>query len=329
MDKELSYIEPHYQVGGSVRDELLGVIPKDYDFATSLLPDEIEQKIREAGRKPFVTGKRFGTVAFQDKEKGLVEITTFRSEIYEPGSRKPLVTFTKNIDSDLARRDFTINAIARRGDRLIDPFKGQVDLKLKLLKAVGNPAERFNEDPLRLLRLARFVGQLDFDIDLSTHKAAKDRSHKILEVSRERWMLELDKLLMTDYVTEGLQALVSIGLLRFILPELQAAVGFDQHSPYHQYDLWTHTVRVVSQSPKDISIRWAALLHDIGKPSAQTFKKSGQANYVHHEAISAELVYGIAKRLKWSEERRKSVTELVANHYKEDSPLREADKLSH
>lgn len=329
MKEVLNYIQPHYQVGGSVRDELLGLVPKDYDYTTPLLPDEIEQKIREAGKRPFITGKRFGTVAFKG-DKGLVEITTFRSESYLPGSRKPVVEFAKTIEADLSRRDFTINAMAKRGERLIDPFGGEEDLKNGVLRAVGNPTIRFKEDPLRLLRLARFAAEFAFSIEEKTMKAAQKTAHCILAVSKERWMQELDKLLVGDCVAYGLDILLKTGLMKFILPEIAVMEGFDQKSPHHRFDLYKHTqMTVTNLHSTDPVLRWAALLHDVGKPAAQTFKTSGQANYIHHDTIGAEMVYGIAKRLKWSEERRKRVTELVKNHMQDDSPLRMADKSAH
>ncbi len=311
-----------------MRDTLLGLAPKDFDYATPLIPDEIESKIRESGKRAFVTGKRFGTLAFM-WEGNLVEITTFRAEKYEPGSRKPSVEFTKSIEQDLGRRDFTINAIAIRDERIIDPFGGKDDLEAKILRSVGNAAERFNDDPLRLLRLARFTAQLGFTIEDRTLKAAQKKAHTILDVSRERWVQELDKLLLTDIPSIGLEALHEIGILAFMLPELQIQVGYDQHSPYHAHTLWEHTKRVVDGVAENIDLRWAALLHDIGKPSTQVFKDSGQANYIFHEQVSAELTYGIAKRLKWSEERRKAVTDLIENHAEEGSPLRQADNNAH
>jgi tRNA nucleotidyltransferase (CCA-adding enzyme) len=324
----LQKIQPLYQVGGSVRDELLGLEPKDIDYATPLLPDEIEEIIKGEGYRAYLTGKRFGTLAFKQDGK-LVEITTFRAETYAPGSRKPRVEFVRSIEGDLSRRDFTINAIAKREGRIIDPYLGREDIEKNILRAVGNPGDRFNEDPLRILRACRFASQLGFRIEEKTLAAAHKRAHKILEVSRERWMQELDKLLTGEYAIQGLLALRDTGVLPFILPEVAALYDYDQKSPYHQHDLFVHTGLVVDGVEREAVVRWAALLHDIGKPAARVFKESGQANYVHHEAIGAEMVYGIAKRLKWSEDRRKTVQELVRTHAEETSPLRQADKDAH
>lgn len=321
-------ITPLYEVGGCVRDTLLGVAPKDTDYTTPLTPDEVEEKIREAGRRPFVTGKRFGTVGLTIDGK-LVEITTFRSERYEPGSRKPLVEFAKSIEQDLSRRDFTINAIARRGNRLIDPFRGQDDLKAGIIRAVGNPTERFKDDPLRLLRACRFAAQLGFSIEEATKRSIAKNAHQILYVSKERWVQELDRLLTSERPAQGLRVAAETGVLRFILPWIALQVDFDQKSPYHSKTLFEHTLAVVEGVENDIYLRWAALLHDVGKPFIQTFKEDGQANYIHHELVGAELVEGIGKYLRWSRERLTRVQELVATHAGETSPLRAADKLAH
>jgi len=184
-------ISPVYMVGGAVRDTLINRTPKDYDFSTPLSPEEIENAVRKAKRKPYLIGAKFGTVGFKLKtEKGYeyIEITTFRHETYKSGSRKPEVSFVKDITADLSRRDFTINAIAIRGNRYIDPFDGREDLKNRLIRAVGKPSHRFKEDPLRMLRAGRFASQLDFTIDENIVKAVKQLNHKILEVSKERWV---------------------------------------------------------------------------------------------------------------------------------------------
>lgn len=319
-------ISPVYLVGGSVRDKLLGREPHDHDFATPLLPDEIETKVKEAGKRAFITGKRFGTIGFKH-EGDFIEVTTFRSERYGK-TRKPEVEFVTSINEDLARRDFTINAIALRGTKYIDPFNGKDDIEHRVIKAVGNPSERFNEDPLRLLRAARFAAQLDFTIEPVTYKSMTKNAHKVMSVSRERWMQELDKLLLADGVTWGLRVLAETDLLKFILPELRIQIGYDQNSDYHELDLWEHTLATVSKVPKDINLRWAALLHDVGKPFVRTDNVRGTSNYVFHDTIGAELVHGIGKRLKWSNERTAAVRELIANHLSDESPLREADNSS-
>ena len=318
-------ISPVYLVGGCVRDELLGNKPNDWDFATPLTPDEIEARVKADGRRAYLTGKRFGTIGFKlDGE--FIEVTTFRSEKYIKGSRKPQVEFVKNITHDLSRRDFTINAIAKRGDRILDPFNGRKDLKEKKIRAVGTPSHRFREDPLRMLRACRFASQLGFLIELETGLKIGKLNYKILEVSKERWMAELDKLLLGDHTIFGLNYLMGFRLFNFMIPELSIQFLYDQNSCYHSLDLWLHTLKVVEQLPKDLNLRWAGLLHDIGKPFTRvTNLKTGYYNYIKHDLVGADLVERIARHLKWSNERRETVKELVLNHLREDSPLKEAD----
>lgn len=318
-------LKPVYLVGGSVRDILLGLEPKDYDFTTPLAPDEIEEKVRASGRRPHITGKRFGTIGFK-LGPHFVEITTFRTETYGK-TRKPHVDFVDTINEDLSRRDFTINAIALRGQRYIDPFGGRADLTQKLIRCVGNPALRFNEDPLRMLRAARFAAQLNFTIEDKTLHAIAHHAPKIMNVSRERWVQELDKLLTSRHPGAGLSVLAATDLIRYILPEMRLQVGYDQHSPYHELDLWSHSIATVERVPAEPVLRWAALLHDIGKPFART-NKPDRSNYVDHDVIGADIVYGIGKRLKWSNERIQQVETLVLEHLQTDSPLHTADAAS-
>ncbi len=325
-NKVREIIEPLYQVGGSVRDELLEMPIKDYDFCTPLTPDEIEQKIRQAGKHPYIVGKRFGTIGMKIDGQ-LVEITTFRNEVYSLGSRKPQVEFVKDITADLSRRDFTVNAMAKRDGRIIDPFGGKLDLLSRIIKCVNNPKERFKEDALRMLRAARFASQLEFDIDPNLEGTTKNMNHRILFISRERWNMEMDKLLLTDKPSVGLDFLARTRLLNFMFPELSLQVGFNQDSPHHDFDLWTHTKKVVDNSQKSIEIRWAALLHDIAKPFVKV-KKKEYSNYIKHDLLGKELVIKVADYLKWSNDRKEEVSELVLHHLDQDSPLKKADNMS-
>jgi tRNA nucleotidyltransferase (CCA-adding enzyme) len=327
LDRVEAIVSPVYQVGGSVRDELLGKTPVDFDFATPLSPDEIEAAIKAAGKRAYNIGKRFGTVGMKIDGQ-LVEVTTFRTETYEPGNRKPQVAFVTDITHDLARRDFTINAIARRGDRYIDPFGGRLDLLERMIKAVGLPQDRYKEDPLRMLRAARFASQLGFTVESNTEAQAGKLAHRILTVSRERWMIELDKLLLTEKPSIGLHFLARTRLLNFMLPELALQVGYDQNSPYHSLPLWDHTLAVVDAAPATLEMRWTALLHDIGKPFVRT-EKPDRSNYIKHDLLGAELVTRLALYLKWSNDRRETVTNLVLNHMRPDSPLRPYDMEAH
>jgi putative nucleotidyltransferase with HDIG domain len=320
-------IDPVYLVGGSVRDLIIGQVPHDYDFCTPLLPDEIEERVRAAGKRPYTTGKRFGTIGFKAGGQ-LVEVTTFRTEAYHRASRKPEVQFVDDITADLSRRDFTINAIARRGERLIDPYGGRLDILERTIKAVGKPQDRFKEDPLRMLRAARFASQLGFEIDQLTESTAKKWSYRILHVSRERWVQEMDKLLITDQPSVGLDFMARTRLLNYMIPELAIQVEYDQDSPYHELTLWEHTLSTVDKAPLDIDLRWSALLHDVGKPYVRTSNKRGYSNYIHHDMVGAELALAIGRYLKWSNDRVDKVSETIRYHLRDESPIRAADNAS-
>lgn len=328
--KEVSVIigEPLYLVGGSVRDILLNKEPKDYDFTSPLQPNEIEKRIKTANKKTYTIGKKFGTIGMKVNEK-FIEITTFRTEQYEKNNRKPKVEFTKSIIEDLSRRDFTINAIAKRmNGHIIDPFKGQIDLRNKIIRAVGKANARFDEDPLRLLRAVRFATQLEFVIDFNTLLSMIKTNYKILSISKERWMLELDKILLTKKPSIGLNYLAYTHLLHFIIPELSLQIDYNQNSNWHRLDLWNHTLAVVDATPIDLELRWAALLHDIGKPFVRR-TRNNKTNYIKHDYLGADMVTRLALHLKWSNDRREKVVDLVKNHMQENNPLRQYDVLGH
>ena len=316
-------VDPVYLVGGSVRDVLMGRVCSDFDFTTPLTPDRIEALVREAGRRPYLIGKKYGTVGFKADGR-IVEVTTFRSEVYPDDTRKPDVVFLDDLAADLSRRDFTINALAMQGAEVIDLFGGRADIDAHIIRAVGDPPERFREDPLRMLRAARFASQLDFSVEPATIRAMERYAHRILHVARERWMAELDKLLVGDNVVYALELLAATGLIRFMLPELQLQVDYDQNSPYHDRTLWEHTTAVVAATPRDVELRWGALLHDVAKPFVR-LEKPDRSTYVKHDLLGAEVVERMALYLKWSKARREAVKELVRDHLLETSPLREAD----
>lgn len=314
-----------YLVGGCVRDVLHGRDPEDLDFTCGLLPDEIEKKVTEAGFKAYTLGKKFGTIGFKI-DGHLIEVTTFRTEIYDGKSRYPKVEFVDNINADLARRDFTINAIAMRLDgSLIDPFGGQVDLESKIIKAVGNPGDRYYEDPLRMLRAGRFASQLGFTIEEHTFASADKHADRILAVSKERWSRELDKLLIGESADYGLRYLARTDLLNYMIPEMAVQVGYDQDSPYHELDLYEHTIKTVMLSDRELKIRWVAFLHDIGKPFVRSKNRRGYSNYHDHAVVGAELVKKIGPYLKWSNERSSEISEMVLKHLEQGSPIEEAD----
>lgn len=320
-----------YLVGGSVRDELLGVPCDDWDFTTPLLPDEIEQAVRQAGRKPILTGKRHGTIMFKTPDgKHKIEVTSHRTETYEEGSRQPIAKFGCSLNEDLTRRDFTFNAIARRSDgRVIDPHLGRQHLKDRILMTPDRPKKTFNEDPIRMLRAARFVARYNMNVELSTFNAMKDRAHRILMPKIERVTTELDKLLLEPVCFGGLQLLADTRVLNFILPELAIQVGYDQNSKYHEYPLWIHTLRVVEGVPADLELRWAALLHDVAKPFvARVNEKTGFTNYVKHDMLGARMADDICRRLKMSNDRREAISSLVESHLLDSSPLKAADNAA-
>jgi poly(A) polymerase len=312
IDSVSAIVEPVYLVGGSVRDALMGRACTDFDFSTPLGPDEVEQAIRDAGRRPYLMGKRFGTVAF--RLDGLtIELTTFRSECYTPGSRRPSVEFLPDLRDDLGRRDFTINAMARHGDRLIDLFGGQDDLAAGIVRAVGEPAERFAEDPLRMLRAARFASQLDFAVDPHTALAARELAPQILEVARERWMTELDRMLVGPGVQAGLRLLAETGLLGFMLPELGLQTGITAPGGRTLFDV---TVEAVSSAGTDVAERWGVLMRDVGVPylpAAGLGEGTLRADPSEaRAALGAQIVDRTALYLKWSTRRREDVRRMVS-----------------
>lgn len=323
LDAVTAVVGPVYLVGGSVRDLLMDRVCDDFDFATPLQPEEVEERVRAAGRRPYLIGKNYGTVAFKIEGR-TVEITTFRAETYTPGSRRPRVEYLAELDEDLARRDFTINAIALHGDEFVDPCDGRRDIEARLVRAVGNARSRFKEDPLRMLRAARFASQLAFTVEEGTVEAMRHGAHRILSVARERWVAELDKLLVGPGVAPAMRLLADTGLMPYLLPELQLQVGYDQNSPWHDRTLFEHTLSVVEATPPDVTLRWAALLHDIAKPYLRA-EKQGRSRYAHHDRLGAEIVERTALYLKWPTARRETVRELVAHHMDADSPLKSAD----
>jgi tRNA nucleotidyltransferase (CCA-adding enzyme) len=335
-DSVIDVISPSYLVGGCVRDILLNRPINDLDFCTPLLPDDIEQKIIDSGRKCLNIGKKFGTLGmkYQSDPKiksDIIEITSFRREAYKPGNRKPEVEFVGNITADLSRRDFTINsmALSTKDYHLTDPFNGQEDLKNKIIRCTGNPTERFKEDPLRMLRACRFASQLGFDIEEQTFKKMKEHSQLILGISKERWTIEIEKLLLGDYVGKGLRYLYESGMMVFMMPELSLQFKYDQHNSNHTLTLDNHTIKVIENLPKDINLRLAGLFHDSGKIYVQREKLTGEYGFFKHELLSAEIVERTALYYKWSNNRRELIKQLVLKHMDEDSPLREADVNAH
>jgi poly(A) polymerase len=303
-----------YHVGGSVRDLLLGKSPKDYDFTTDALPTETQEILSNANIKHWPLGEKFGTIAASVALNGEVvdvEVTTHRKDM-TPG-RHPDVSFTDNLEDDLARRDFTINSMAMtQQGRIIDPFDGQKDLAQRLIKTTGNPYERFSEDPLRMLRAARFVSQLGFGLNGTAKNVIREYAHAILTVSRERWLEEMNKLLVGPNVLKALYMLADVRLFGYILPEA-FSLTIKQESKLPSKDLWHHVTTVVTKSPPRVNVRWAALLHDIAKPQTR-MEKAGEVHFFQHEYLGAEMIEGVARRLKMGNTQRRAVKGLAALH---------------
>jgi poly(A) polymerase len=311
-----------YLVGGSVRDHLRGAALEDLadlDFATSALPAESARILRGAGLPVFTVGSRFGTVGtilVGDAGRREVQVTTFRGEVYANGSRKPRVTFGRSLEADLARRDFSINAMAMTGERqLIDPFGGEDDLHQRILRTVGEARTILREDPLRMLRAARFVSALGMRPESHLAEVVRLQAHEILLVSRERWLLEMNKLLVGPAVEYALGFLEDTGLLAHLLPEAQAMADFRaSQGRHHHKALWPHTIAVVGQAPARLAVRWAALLHDAGKVKTRSVDAAGDVHFFGHEAVGATLVDDVAHRFRFDQALRHRVRTLVLMH---------------
>lgn len=310
-------------VGGCVRNILLKKNVKDWDLATSATPEQI--------LKIFSNGfydNNFGTVGIpfeKDGKKEVIEVTTFRTEQGYIDRRRPAkVSWGKTIEEDLSRRDFTINAIALRfaGSKptdfeIVDPYKGQEDLKKKLVRAVGDPSIRFKEDALRLMRAVRLATQLSFLIDEKTFAEIKKDANLLSEISKERVRDELLKILGSDNPYDGVMLLKESGLLKYIIPELLEGVGVEQARPgrHHTEDVFTHNLLSLKfTSSKDPIVRFATLIHDVGKPKVAGKDEKGLVIFHNHEIEGARLAREIAERLKFSKKEREKVVNLVRWH---------------
>ncbi len=299
-------------VGGCTRDLLLGRPVHDWDLATNALPSAVMQLFPRV----IPTGVQHGTVTVMLGPNGF-EVTTLRGEgAYSDGRHPDSVRFVSDLREDLARRDFTINAIALDplDGVLHDPFDGRSDLERRLIRAVGRPQERFGEDGLRVLRAARFAAMLDFDIEPATLAAIPSAHATLAKVSMERVRDELLKTMSARHPSRGLQIMLDTGILAVVLPELLPMVGCEQNK-YHAYDVWTHTLHCVDASPDDVLLRLAALLHDVGKPGVRAIgEKTADYTFYEHERVGAPIADKICTRLKLSNEQRARVVHLVAEH---------------
>ena len=299
-----------YAVGGCVRDSLLGLPPQDYDMCTDATPEQIRQVFADC---PLVrNGEKHGTIGVILAHQ-LYEITTFRTEGSYTDNRHPdWVEFVRDIRDDLARRDFTVNAMAYSPtEGYIDPWGGREDLKYKILRAVDEPRRRFTEDALRILRGVRFAVRFGLTPESETEKAMTELAPLMDNLARERVFDELCKLI-TSITADQLLRFAPI--VTQVIPALKPCVGFQQHSPHHAYDVFTHIAHVVEATPGELSLRWAALLHDIGKVPAFSTDETGRGHFYGHAAISAKMAEDILLELKAPTALRQKVVFLIENH---------------
>ena len=297
-----------YIVGGCVRDGLLGLEPNDYDITTSATPDDMHRIFE----KYSDTGLQHGTVTIIIDHEGF-EVTTYRTESLYSDHRHPdEVRFSRNVRDDLSRRDFTINAMAYNHTGLLDLFGGRQDLENGIIRAVGNADERFEEDALRILRAIRFASRFGFEIEEQTRKAIFAHKDDLQYVSAERICKETDEILCSRYAEKYLREYAEV--FAVFLPEIRVMFDFPQNHKYHIYDLWQHTLKVIEACPAKLSLRWAALLHDIGKPEVRTTGENGRNRYLGHAQASARIAEGIMERLRMDKKTSRSVVALIENH---------------
>ena len=298
-----------YIVGGAIRDILLGLKPKDVDFATNLSYEILKTLFSEY--TPKETGKSFGVLRIRVNNVDY-EIAKFREDIY---GKEEKVSFVDDIKNDLARRDFAINAMAYNEiDGIIDLYGGQKDIENKIINFVGNAEERIIEDPLRVLRAFRFMSRLNFSLSENTIEAIKKQKSLLNGIPKERITMEFSKLLLGDNIRNTLILMKDTGVLELIIPEFKATYDFNQCNPHHNLDLFNHIINVVSKVSADLELRYTALLHDIAKPIVQTFDEKGIAHYKTHEIVGADMARDILTRMKLPVKLIDSVVEIIKKH---------------
>ena len=319
-------------VGGSIRDMLLHRQSHDLDFATSARPEQFEHILRRWGRDGFWDmGRKFGTLgALQVRPDGTevrAEVTTYRSDQYAPDSRKPSVDYGTSLEGDLARRDFTVNAMALRLPQreFVDLFDGANDLAHGILRTPINPERSFDDDPLRMMRAVRFVAQLGFTIEPETAEAISRMATRISIVSAERVRDELNGILLSDHPSEGIEAMVESGLAHVVLPEIPALeLEIDEH--HRHKDVFEHTMMVLDRAvaletgpdgpvpAPDLTLRMAAVMHDVGKPATRRFEPGGKVSFHHHDAVGAKLTRKRLRALHYEHHLIEDVSALVNLH---------------
>lgn len=299
-----------YAVGGPVRDLLLGKTLADWDFTTNATPEEIQKIFPDS-----FYNNAYGTVGVKISEGAVYQVTPFRKEGKYSDLRHPdKISWAKTIEEDLARRDFTINAMAASGNKFIDPYGGKTDLEKKIIRAVGNPDDRFAEDGLRLMRAVRFATQLGFVIEEKTWKAIIANSELITKISSERIRDEFIKILSSEFPADGVRSLYNAGLLAYVLPELVKGVGVNQKGTHHLDDVFEHSMKCLQNCQnKNWVVRFATLIHDVGKPVTYV-ERNGKATFYSHETVGAHIAKQIADRLHFSKEDREKIYVLVRWH---------------
>lgn len=310
-------------VGGPVRDALLGRLADgrfDLDLTTSATPDQTLDVIGQWADSVWEIGREYGTIGCR-KGEAIIEITTYRADEYDPTSRKPDVKFGTSLTADLRRRDFAVNAMAITLPTLdfVDPYSGLVDAARGVIRTPGAPAESFDDDPLRMMRAVRFVSQLGFTLDEGVREAITNMTERLTIVSAERIQVELVKLVKGEQPRAGLDLMVETGLADYVLPELPALrLEVDEH--HHHKDVYEHTLTVLDQSialeddGPDFILRFAALMHDVGKPATRKFEKGGRVSFHHHEVVGAKMTRKRMRALKFDNATTKTVCRLVELH---------------
>ena len=310
-----------WAVGGCVRDSLRGAAPHDWDLCTAAHPGQMQAVF--AGERVLETGVKHGTLTLLT-EGGPLEITTFRADGgYSDGRHPDGVRFVGHVEDDLARRDFTVGAMAWHPERgLCDPFGGQDDLQDGVLRAVGDPDARFQEDALRILRAVRFTSQLGFTVEPETAAAMRRQAARLDCIAAERIREELTGALCGRFVQRALLDFADV--IGYVLPELKPMFGCAQQNPHHLYNVWEHSVRATGQVPAEPVLRWSMLLHDCGKPACKTVDENGVGHFYGHPKVSREIAERILRRLRFSNEDSERILLLVEQH---DRPLGDTDKL--
>lgn len=313
-------------VGGPVRDAFLALTPHDFDLTTNALPDTTEELLEKWGANTWAVGKEFGTIGGR-KNQLTVEITTYRTEAYEVGSRKPTVEYGDTLEGDLTRRDFTVNACAITLPelKLVDPHNGLGDLAAGVLRTPVSATQSFDDDPLRIMRAARFAAQLGIDVSPEVMQAMEEQAKRLEIVSAERIRTELERLVISPYPRRGLELLVYTGVCDIVLPEFSALQEtVDEHKRHK--DVYEHTLTVLDRAialetddsgpvPRpNFTLRFAALMHDIGKPATRRFEPDGSVSFHHHDYIGAKMTRKRMKALKFDKQTTEDVSELVKLH---------------